>query len=107
MLDGIPHLVRRRQREGDDTDDRGQRASLFVGADAETGNARQGKGKVVVACAGQGVHAPLAGQLVDIFNDFSGVVGKQPVRVVLDHLIVQPVGQRTACDDKKIRGAKA
>ena len=58
---GDPEVVRIRYIEIDDTDNGGERASLFIGRDTESRDASQSKGEIVVTGLVDPVHAPVSG----------------------------------------------
>ena len=70
--------VRVRQVKGDNTDNRGQRSTLLVSTDAESGETFDGKGKVVVARFMEPLHIPVAGILVNIGEDIFGIRRQKP-----------------------------
>ncbi len=73
---------------------------MFIGADTKSGQAGNGEGKVIVTGFQQPLHGSLAGQRINIRDDFLGVRRKKPLIVQLADRIVYPHGCRPAGYDK-------
>ena len=79
-----------RQLEPDHPDHGGQTAPLTERTDPEPGQPRNGKGKVIVPGAKQGLHIPVSCQVVNFLYQLPGIPGKQTGAAPLADLTVAP-----------------
>ena len=92
-----------RQIKGDYPDNRGQRTTLLVRADTETGQPRNGKGKIVVSLFIKILHIAVAGVPVDIRKNIFRICRQQFFVAELADDIIFTKGYRKPGNDKHVR----
>lgn len=95
-------LIWFRKSERDDPDDSGEGATLFISADTEPGDTRNGEGKVIIAGLFKMSHIAVVCEMINFFYKGMAGIWHHALFTVHVHHAVCLVSERASCDDEEI-----